>query len=233
MHSEPVTSQVGPIPRHLSFTKVNRRAAAKQKKVNIYTPQLPKASSSVHETYTFISRKQGFTAHRSHVTMKPSTSSIQFAEAMNSLMTDSHMNHNFSDFTGADIETECLETEDNRKRKRTAGDHPLLSWKAERDTFLLELLRHDGRGDYMNLCKWTGSSFAALSLKQLRLRVQLGHPIGEECLLPRQAFNDDFTLIHTNGIHEIGLDYCGCDTAQTHTMQLLRAAWFPATTSEP
>lgn len=81
--------------------------------------------------------------------------------------------------------------------------------------------------------KWTGSSFAALSLKRLGLRVQLGHPIGEECLLPQRAFNDDFTLIHTNGIHEIGLDYCGCDTAHTHTTQLLRVAWFPATTSKP
>ncbi|KAG2122912.1 hypothetical protein DEU56DRAFT_873540 [Suillus clintonianus] len=81
--------------------------------------------------------------------------------------------------------------------------------------------------------KWTGSSFAALSLKRLGLRVQLGHLIEEECLLPQRAFNDDFTLIHTNGMHEIGLDYCGCNTAQIHTTQLLRVAWFPATTSEP
>ncbi|KAG2132730.1 uncharacterized protein EDB93DRAFT_1242948 [Suillus bovinus] len=274
MHPEPVTSQVGQMPGHLSFMEVKRCAAAKRKKINIYTSQLPKASSSVHETYTFVSRKQGFTAHGSHVTMKPSTSSIQFAKAMNSSMTDSHMNHDFSDFTGADIDTKCLETEDDHKCKRIAGDHPLLSWKAKCDTFLLELLQHDGQGNYMNICvcenchfglpeyqcidcftgelfcsvcivalhtrnplhriqKWTGSSFAALSLKQLGLQVQLGHPIGEECLLPQQAFNDDFTLIHTNGIHEIGLDYCGCGTAQTHTMQLLCAAWFPATMSEP
>ncbi|KAG1776918.1 hypothetical protein EV702DRAFT_1179602 [Suillus placidus] len=81
--------------------------------------------------------------------------------------------------------------------------------------------------------KWTGSSFAAQSLKRLGLRVQLGHPIGEECLLPRESFNDDFTVIHTNGIHEITLDYCSCHSAQTHATQLLRAAYFPATTSEP
>ncbi|KAG1766251.1 hypothetical protein EDD22DRAFT_978501 [Suillus occidentalis] len=165
-------------------------------------------------------------------------------------MTDSHTNHDFSDFTGADIETECLETEDNCKCKCTAGDHPLLSWKAECDTFLLELLRHDGQGDYMDLCvcrncsfghpefrcmdcfsgelfcslcivalhsrnplhriqKWTGSLFVSLSLKQFGLWVQLSHPIGEDCLLPQQAFNDNFTIIHTNGIHEVRLDYCG------------------------
>ncbi|KAG1800140.1 uncharacterized protein BJ212DRAFT_1305325 [Suillus subaureus] len=93
------------------------------------------------------------------------------------------------DFTGADIEAECLETEDSHKHKCTAGDHPLLPWKAEHDTFLLELLWHDGWGDYINLCKWTGSSFAALSLKWLGL--------------------------------------------QTQSTQLLHAAWFPATMSEP
>ncbi|KAG1846735.1 hypothetical protein F4604DRAFT_1884128 [Suillus subluteus] len=154
-----------------------------------------------------------------------------------------------------------------------------LTWKiivntTERDTFLLELLRHEGRGDYVNLCicqschfslpeyccidcfsgelfcslcivtsharnplhriqKWTGSLFAALSLKQLGLCMQLGHPIREACPPPERAFNDDFTLIHSNGIHEIGLDYCGCGTAQTRTKQLLRVAWFPATTSDP
>ncbi|KIK42376.1 hypothetical protein CY34DRAFT_83691, partial [Suillus luteus UH-Slu-Lm8-n1] len=140
--------------------------------------------------------------------------------------------------------------------------------------FLLELLRHEGRGDYANLCicqachlalpeyrcidcfsgelfcspcivasharnplhriqKWTGSLFAAMSLKQLGLRMQLGHPLGEACILPERAFNDNFTLIHSNGIHEIGLDYCGCNTAQTRTKQLLRVSWFPATISDP
>lgn len=72
-----------------------------------------------------------------------------------------------------------------------------------------------------------------VSLKKLGLRVQLGHPAGVKCLLPKRAFNDDFTLIDTNGIHEIGLDFCGCETAQTHTRQLLRTAWFPATTTDP
>jgi hypothetical protein len=63
--------------------------------------------------------------------------------------------------------------------------------------------------------------------------VQLGHPIREACSLPEQAFNDNFILIHSNGIHEIGLDYCGCSTAQTCTKQLLHVAWFQATTSDP
>jgi hypothetical protein len=169
-------------------------------------------------------------------------------------------------------------------------DHPLLKWTEDRDLFLQELLRHEGRGDYMHdtVCKschsgapqfrcrdcfgtelcchscivashannpahriqvrvpyssyfrfnvslqeWTGIYFVPVSLKKLGLRVQLGHPAGEYCLLPQKAFNDDFTLIHTNGIHEIGLDYCGCETAERHVKQLLRTAWFPATSTDP
>jgi len=72
-----------------------------------------------------------------------------------------------------------------------------------------------------------------VSLKDLGLRVQLGHPTGECCLLPERAFNDDFTLIDSNGIHTIGLDFCGCEKAQMRAKQLLRIAWFPATTSDP
>jgi hypothetical protein len=72
-----------------------------------------------------------------------------------------------------------------------------------------------------------------VSLKDLGLRVQLGHPTGECCLLPERAFNDDFTLIDSNGIHTIGLDFCGCEKAQMRAKQLLRVTWFPATTSDP
>ncbi|KAG1720604.1 uncharacterized protein EDB91DRAFT_1240394 [Suillus paluster] len=81
--------------------------------------------------------------------------------------------------------------------------------------------------------EWMGSYFVTVSLKKLGLRVQLGHPAGERCLLPERAFNNDFTLIDTNGIHEIGLDFCGCETAQTHTRQLLRTTWFLATMTDP
>ncbi|KAG0698806.1 hypothetical protein DFH29DRAFT_983758 [Suillus ampliporus] len=78
-----------------------------------------------------------------------------------------------------------------------------------------------------------GFYFVTISLKKLGLRVQLGHPVGEHCLLPQRAFNDDFTLIDTNGIHEIGLDFCGCEVAERHTKQLLHTAWFPATSTDP
>ncbi|KAG2086104.1 uncharacterized protein F5147DRAFT_748645 [Suillus discolor] len=83
------------------------------------------------------------------------------------------------------------------------------------------------------MSEWNGQFFERVSLKSMGLRVQLGHAIGEWCILPRKAFNDDFVLVDANGIHEIGLDFCGCTTSQTHTRQLLRAGWFPSTSTNP
>ncbi|KAG1727454.1 uncharacterized protein EDB91DRAFT_1239524 [Suillus paluster] len=81
--------------------------------------------------------------------------------------------------------------------------------------------------------EWMGIYFVPVLLKKLGLHVQLGYPAGEHCLLPQKAFNNDFTLIDTNSIHEISLDYCGCETAERHVKQLLRTAWFPATSTDP
>jgi hypothetical protein len=56
----------------------------------------------------------------------------------------------------------------------------------------------------------------------------LGHTDGP-CLLPCQAFNDDFTIIDSDGIHEVALDYCGCQLALPKTIQLLCSRLFPST----
>jgi hypothetical protein len=37
---------------------------------------------------------------------------------------------------------------------------------------------------------------------------------------------------HT-GVHEIGLDFCGCESAQHLVQQLLRMRWFPSTSVAP
>ncbi|KAG1845839.1 hypothetical protein F4604DRAFT_1884248 [Suillus subluteus] len=146
----------------------------------------------------------------------------------------------------------------SHKRRRTAGDNPLLVWIKERRTYLSEIIRLDGRGENArDICpgcctdparcslenharspthriqKWNGVFFEVSSLKTLGLRVQLGHPIGQPCILPQSAFNDDFVLIDTNGMHEIGLDFCGCETSETHVKQLLRHGWFPSTSTDP
>jgi hypothetical protein len=63
--------------------------------------------------------------------------------------------------------------------------------------------------------------------------VQLGHPLGESCLNPRRAIADDFILLDTHGIHEVALDYCGCESAQELHIQLLRNRWYGATVGIP
>ncbi|KAG1740437.1 uncharacterized protein EDB91DRAFT_1237277 [Suillus paluster] len=81
--------------------------------------------------------------------------------------------------------------------------------------------------------KWNGNYFEQISLKTMGLRIQLGHPTGQRCLTPCRAFNDDFIIVNSHGIHEVSLDFCDCTTAESHFQQLLRISWFPSTTSDP
>ncbi|KAG2125960.1 hypothetical protein DEU56DRAFT_872983 [Suillus clintonianus] len=80
---------------------------------------------------------------------------------------------------------------------------------------------------------WNGTSFQITTLKTLGARFQLGHPIGVQCINLIPAFNDDFVILDCNGIHEVGLDFCACQSAQPHIIQLLCGHLFPATTSDP
>lgn len=64
------------------------------------------------------------------------------------------------------------------------------------------------------------------------LRIQIGHPLGQRCQF-RSPGHKDFVVIHTNGIHHVGLDFCGCTSAPEHRRQLLREGWWPATALEP
>ncbi|KAG1806398.1 uncharacterized protein HD556DRAFT_1428520 [Suillus plorans] len=81
--------------------------------------------------------------------------------------------------------------------------------------------------------EWNKKYFQCTSLKYLGLHVQLGHSPGEQCLNAKSASGDGFVVVDVHGIHEIGLDYCGCEKAQIHYIQLLCARWFPATSLEP
>lgn len=72
-----------------------------------------------------------------------------------------------------------------------------------------------------------------MSLKEVGLRIQLGHQIGNPCSNPKATTGDHFVVIDTNGIHTVGLNYCSCESAQHPTTQLLRARWYPATTIVP
>ena len=64
--------------------------------------------------------------------------------------------------------------------------------------------------------------------------MQLGHPMGEKCLNPEQAADDNFTMISAHGIQTIGINFCGCGkSSQDHVIQLLWAHPFPATMKYP
>ncbi|KAG2122214.1 hypothetical protein DEU56DRAFT_873634 [Suillus clintonianus] len=81
--------------------------------------------------------------------------------------------------------------------------------------------------------EWKDDFFHAVTLKSLGLRIQLGHRLGETCRRPRPASHDDFIIIDIHGIHEVGLDFCGCEREASHYKQLLRARLFPATVTNP
>ncbi|KAG2112875.1 hypothetical protein DEU56DRAFT_874348 [Suillus clintonianus] len=83
------------------------------------------------------------------------------------------------------------------------------------------------------LQKWNGEYFESASLKTLGLRIQLGHMAGQTCSNPRRAFNDDFVIMDSHGVHEVALDFCDCSLATTHIQQLLHMSLFPSTTSDP
>lgn len=80
---------------------------------------------------------------------------------------------------------------------------------------------------------WNGLFFERITLKALGLRVQLGHDANTPCTNPDASFADNFTVIDNKAIHSISLDYCACKTAQPKPVQLLRASWYPATTTDP
>ena len=74
--------------------------------------------------------------------------------------------------------------------------------------------------------------FQRTTLRDLGLRVQLGHALVDPCptLL---AANVTFRVIHLNGIHQVAVDQCRCQGAVEFYRQLLRIGWWPATQLNP
>ncbi|KAG6369720.1 hypothetical protein JVT61DRAFT_13648 [Boletus reticuloceps] len=83
------------------------------------------------------------------------------------------------------------------------------------------------------LREWTGSYWVWQTLRELGLVIQLGHCPREPCYLPKAPYANDFMIIDSNGIHSIALQFCGCETANSHLHQLLCYCLFPAITDKP
>ncbi|KAJ7827779.1 hypothetical protein B0H14DRAFT_2595094 [Mycena olivaceomarginata] len=42
-----------------------------------------------------------------------------------------------------------------------------------------------------------------------------------------------FTVIDVNGIHNVAVQFCGCNSRIAHRQQLMRVCWWPATARDP
>ncbi|KAK0227246.1 hypothetical protein EDD85DRAFT_776903, partial [Armillaria nabsnona] len=80
--------------------------------------------------------------------------------------------------------------------------------------------------------RWTGTLFVKVPLKNLGLRVQLGHEDGTQCFAPEHG-HVNFTMIHVNRLHKLNIDFCNCWERVSHRRQMLRYGWFPATVIQP
>ncbi|KDR70910.1 hypothetical protein GALMADRAFT_144380 [Galerina marginata CBS 339.88] len=162
-----------------------------------------------------------------------------------------------------------------KKKRSRVAKRPHVVWKElHRETYLEEVVRWSGRGDFINarqcsdcilrkaefpalpeyrcqecflpdlvcasccvrrhkaqplhrIAKWTGVKFTPISLKDMGLKVQLNHA-SLFCSNPIPC-HTAFLLLHTNGIHQISIQYCGCTRAIPHHLQLLRRGFYPAT----
>ncbi|RDB29162.1 hypothetical protein Hypma_015384 [Hypsizygus marmoreus] len=72
---------------------------------------------------------------------------------------------------------------------------------------------------------WTGTHFVKTTLKALGLKIQLNH-LSMQCSAP-VACNTNMRILHTNGIHDVAVEYCGCRPLPGH-IQLLRRGFYPA-----
>ncbi|KAI0702993.1 hypothetical protein BC835DRAFT_1410783 [Cytidiella melzeri] len=79
--------------------------------------------------------------------------------------------------------------------------------------------------------EWVGDFFRKVSLKTLGLVVQLGnHTAQSKCVLPNCK---RLVVLHTNGVHEVTVNFCGCCNDVETYQQLLRALWYPVTPLQP
>ncbi|KAI0054865.1 hypothetical protein BV25DRAFT_1922298 [Artomyces pyxidatus] len=79
--------------------------------------------------------------------------------------------------------------------------------------------------------RWNGKFFVRETLSAIGLEVQLGHPVGEPCLLPRRG-HKNFIIVDVDGIHRATVNFCGC-RGIPRRLQMLQAEWWPATPLDP
>ncbi|THU82072.1 hypothetical protein K435DRAFT_692249, partial [Dendrothele bispora CBS 962.96] len=79
--------------------------------------------------------------------------------------------------------------------------------------------------------RWSDNHFTPTTLAKLGLTIQLGH-LSMYCRNP-QSCHQYFRVLHTNGIHKVNLNFCGCERELPPAIQLLRRGLYPATHDVP
>ncbi|KAL0563734.1 hypothetical protein V5O48_018330 [Marasmius crinis-equi] len=79
---------------------------------------------------------------------------------------------------------------------------------------------------------WKSDYFQPIFLKDIGLRFQAGHRPNIRCPCPVIS-NQDFVVLNWNGIHSITLDFCGCELAISHHLQLMERGWWPSSYKDP
>ncbi|PPQ83667.1 hypothetical protein CVT26_000898 [Gymnopilus dilepis] len=74
--------------------------------------------------------------------------------------------------------------------------------------------------------RWNGDYFEPTSLKSIGLQIQLNHS-GLYCVNPLPC-HMSMLVLHRNGIHEVSIQFCGCERALPQHIQLLRRRLYPA-----
>ncbi|KAJ7070279.1 hypothetical protein B0H15DRAFT_793705 [Mycena belliarum] len=80
--------------------------------------------------------------------------------------------------------------------------------------------------------EWDGEFFRPVSLKDLGLVVQLGHPPGYNCGTAVDG-HKNFCVIDVTGVHTVKVRFCKCDARVENRQQLMRVQWWPASVKQP
>ncbi|KAF8874887.1 hypothetical protein CPB84DRAFT_1853471 [Gymnopilus junonius] len=158
------------------------------------------------------------------ITPTPSASTSQ---GQGNIASVSDNSNDFSINDWADLPGDPYEPESTSTKKRRS-ERPPMDWVQDREQFLSEILRLEGREvvPFPRL-------FERVSLMSLGHRVHLGHPAGEKCPAPSSAYGGKFTVLDLNGVHSLDVSFCDCERKHPHFIQLLRFGWFPATVKFP
>ncbi|PPQ82618.1 hypothetical protein CVT26_001627 [Gymnopilus dilepis] len=85
-----------------------------------------------------------------------------------------------------------------------------------------------------HLEEWTGTHFSRTSVSKLGYRHRLGHN-GKRCpsSSPEVSSGRKMIIVHTNGFHEVFVEFCVCNSSRSAPHQLMSADLFPATLEKP